>query len=66
VYVDTSPEVVAARRRRNVTTEERAHLHDETMSRALGMFEAPTAVERPVVYNAGLNLDRWVEENIRP
>ena len=66
VYVDTPPEVTAARRRQNMTTQERAHLHDETMSKALSMFEEPTAVERPVVYNAGLDLDRWVEENIRP
>ncbi|WP_212827295.1 ATP-binding protein [Catellatospora sp. TT07R-123] len=66
VYVDTPPEVAEARRRQNMTTQKRAHLHDETMSKALSMFEEPTAVERPVVYNADLDLDRWVAENIRP
>lgn len=66
VYVDTPAAVVAARRRQNMTTRERAHLHDETMSKALSMFEEPTAAERPVVYNAGLDLDRWVAENMRP
>jgi predicted kinase len=65
VYVDTPPEEVAARRRRNLATQERAHLRDETMATALDMFEEPTAAERPVAYNSGLDLDRWVVDNIR-
>ncbi|GII57940.1 hypothetical protein Pth03_63290 [Planotetraspora thailandica] len=64
VYVDTSPEETAERRLKNVSTRERAHLKGETMRTALGMFEEPTADERPIVYNAGLDLERWVEENV--
>ena len=66
VYVDTPPEVVAERHRQNVMAKERAQLHDETMSKALSMFEVPSAAERPVVYNASLDLDRWIDEHIRP
>ncbi len=66
VYVDTPADVVAARRLRNMASRERAHLQDETMNLALSMFEEPTAAERPVVYNTGLDLDRWIEQHIRP
>jgi hypothetical protein len=51
---------------RNLRTRERAHLADETVGRALALFEAPTGDERPVVYNAAMDLDRWVAEHIRP
>jgi hypothetical protein len=35
------------------------------MATALDMFEESTAAERPVAYNSGLDLDRWVVDNIR-
>jgi hypothetical protein len=49
-----------------VTTQKQAHPHDETTSKALRTFKEPTAVERPVVYNAGLDLDRWVKRTYDP
>jgi hypothetical protein len=56
----------SARRVRNLRTRERAHLADETVGRALAVFEAPTDDERPVVDNAAMDLDQWVAEHIRP
>jgi predicted kinase len=64
VYVNTSPEQAAARRRRNLVTQERAHLEEQTVDTALAMFEVPAADERPITYNAAMDLQRWLEHNI--
>lgn len=64
VYVNTSPEETAERRLKNMTTQERAHLKEETVSKALAMFEQPTEDEQPIIYNASLDLDKWVKENV--
>lgn len=64
VYVDTSAAVTAERRTRNLSTQERAHLQDVTMRTALDLFQEPTAGERPVRYNAGMDLDTWVSTHI--
>lgn len=61
VYVNTSPEEAAKRRLKNMTTQERAHLKEETVQNALAMFEEPAADEQPIIYNADLNLDEWVK-----
>jgi predicted kinase len=65
IYVNTSLEETAERRLKNLSTQERAHLKDETMRKALAMFEVPGEDEQPVTYNASLNLEEWVEENIK-
>jgi len=65
VYVNTSADETARRRNRAAATQERAQLADVTMLVALAMFEEPAADEQPVVYHAGLDLDQWIEANIR-
>lgn len=66
IYVNTSPEEIVARRLKNMSTQTRAHLKDETMRQALSMFEEPTPDEHPIIYNAGLDLEHWIEKNIAP
>jgi predicted kinase len=65
VYVNTSPAEAAERRLKNMTTLERAHLKDETMSKALALFEEPVEDEESIVYNASLDLDAWIKKNVR-
>jgi predicted kinase len=66
IYVNTSPAETAERRLKNMSSQERAHLKEETVRKAMAMFEEPAEDERPVIYNAGLNLNDWVGKHIKP
>jgi len=64
IYVNTPIEEVKKRREANQQTQERGHLEDATINRALSMFEEPTPDEKPTFYNQPVNLDSWIKENI--
>lgn len=64
IYVNTSPEIIKERRLQNMETKERGHLEDVSMQRALKMFQEPTEDENPIIYNAEIDLEKWIQENI--
>lgn len=64
IYINTSKEVVFERRQRNLRTKDRGHLADISTKSALGIFQEPTADEKPIFYNQDMNLDEWIKKNI--
>ena len=64
IYINTSVEEIKRRRLVNQQTKERGHLEDETMEKAMSMWEAPTSDENPILYNQDIDLNKWIEKNI--
>lgn len=62
IYVNTPFEETMQRRARNVTTEERAHLQDETVAKAKALFEEPGTDEQPIIYSSHLDLEQWIKD----
>lgn len=65
IYANTPKEEVLKRWRENQETKVRGHLEDESLKRAFDMFQEPTAVENPVIYNAQMNIENWIKDNIK-
>ena len=64
IYINTSIEEIAHRRKKNLVSQERDQLSDETMDKAFEMFEEPTPDENYITYDQSVNLDKWIDENI--
>lgn len=65
IYVNTTPEQIRERWLKNQETKERGRLEDVSLKRALDMFEPPTPDENPVIYNQQINLEEWINQNIK-
>lgn len=65
IYINTSLDEIKKRWTRNETTKERGQLSDHGMKVALSQFQEPTVAENPIVYNQKMDLDAWIEENIK-
>jgi len=65
IYVNTPKNEIIKRRARNLTTKKRDQLVDETMDKALDMFEEPMSDETPILYNSSMDLAEWVKTNIK-
>jgi len=65
IYINTPIEDIKERRLKNIETKERGHLEDVSMDRAFVMFEEPQEDEHPILYNQTMNLEEWINENIR-
>ena len=64
VYVNTAKEEILRRWEENQTTKQRGHLEENGLNFAFDLFEEPTEVENPIIYNQSLDLDTWLKANI--
>jgi hypothetical protein len=62
--LNTPPEEILRRRKRNEETQERGQLEEVTLQDAFDMFEEPTEGENPLVYNGLVPLEGWIGEHI--
>jgi predicted kinase len=62
IWINTPVSVVNQRRSQNIETRKRGHLEDQTMQKALGMFEEPTEDEKPILYNSEIALEELLEK----
>lgn len=64
IYVNTPRDEIIKRRSENEKTKVRGHVKDYLFKRTLGMFEEPSSNENPIIYNAQMNLENWIKNNI--
>lgn len=64
IYVNTSKEEILRRWKENQTTKERGHLEETGLNFAFDLFEEPTEIEHPIIYNQSMDLDTWLKANI--
>jgi predicted kinase len=65
IYLNVPVEEIKKRWEINEKTQERGQLEEVSLKRALDMFQEPTEDENYITYNQQMDLDKWIEENIR-
>lgn len=65
IYLKIDREEIMKRRSRNVVTKERGHLDNEEMDLALKLFEEVRPEEKPLIYDGKIELDKWIDLNIK-
>jgi len=65
IYLNVPLEEIKKRWEINEKTQERGQLEEVTLKRALDMFQEPTEDEDYITYNQQMDLDKWIEENIK-
>jgi len=64
IYINIPVEEIMARRQKNEETKERGQLVEESMQKALDLWEEPSSDEKFVVYNQQMDLENWIKVNI--
>ena len=65
IYLNIPVEEIKKRWEINEKTQERGQLEEVSLKRALDMFQEPTEDEEYIIYNQQMDLDKWIEENIK-
>jgi predicted kinase len=63
IYVNTPKEEILKRRQQNEITKTRGQVSVASMEKAFTLFEEPKEHEQPILYNANMNLDDWIQQN---
>jgi len=64
IYINVPVEEIKDRRQKNEETQERGHLAEKTLQKALDMWEEPLSDEKFVTYNQQMDLEHWIKVNI--